>query len=1188
MRYLKILGIAVLLGALFTTAAFSQAANGRLSVSISDSTGGTVPGAEVTVTSQATGRSYTGISSDLGNLTFPSLLPGLYEVRVSLDGFKTYVARDLKIDVAEEYSLKVTLEVGSLNDEVTVIAGADLVSTTDTQISSTIQKRQIDDLPLQGRNPVQLVSLHAGVAANTNANTAISGIRTSGTNLMIDGVNINDNFIRTNATTFSPNRLTQSMVGEFTITTQNQNSSSGFGSAQVAFVTPSGGNEFSGELYWVHRNDAASAQEFFDNLAGNEAPNLIRNQFGFVASGPIVKDKLFFYGNYEGFRERLQNSLVATVPTADARQGIFRYNDTNTGELREVNLLDLASGLTGVQLAVDPTVQGLFQLLPTQFNDPTAGDGLNTGGFRFNATSNEDRDQFGFRLDYNLDDNHTFEGIYRHNEVTNDRPDFAVNVNSPEVVGQTDGPLDFFSTAWKWTASPTLLNELRFGANLTEVTFNVFQDRPGGVKFDLASSTNPITNSETQGRITNTWQIADNVSWQRENHSFRFGFQSQFVRVESFASFNLFPEVNLGVGGTDFELAASNFGNNISAADLATANNLLADVAGIIDGVDREFNIADRTSGFQSVPNVKNWEYNIYAFYFGDSWRIHPRVNLNLGLRWEYYTPLSEADDLITTPVIQNGDPFATVLDPNAVVDFLSGDLTEKDYNNWAPSVGLAWDIFGDGRTSLRTNYSIAYINDNYIRSQDNAINRFGVSANASTLPNLGALLSNGVPAVDAPEFQLPLTWPQINNPASPFFVDAFPAAFVVDPEYEVPYTQSWSLGLEREIGWDTAVEVRYAGTRGTKLTRAFDLNQVIINENGFLDDFLKAQQNLELSRAFDGGVTAAFRPEVPGSQPLPVFDNLVNGGFLNNGAVISRLEQDRVGALVDLYNQNGLCGSVQCVPNPEVFVADVTTNGSDSTYHAFQIEGRRNFQDGLLFNMNYTFSKAITNFGGAQTNFEPILDLGNPDFDRGRAIFDITHIFNTNFIYELPFGSGKRWDFGSGLANTLLGGWQVTSIFSWQTGDPFSILSNRGTLNRDGRSNGRNRASTNLDNSGVRDLLGVGSNENGPFFIAPESLDQFSNPGAGELGSLGRFAFNGPELFNWDFGAVKRTRIREDLSLEFRAEFFNFTNRANFGFGNGAQTAASLNINANGFGRITGLNTAPRITQFTLKLNFF
>ncbi len=1193
MRLCKYWGIALLVGALFTFPALAQVANGILAGTVVDESGGVLPGVEVTVTNQGTNRVFKAVTSGVGAFRITNLNPGLYEVRIALEGFKTFVATGVKINVDEEYSILAKLEVGSVSDELTVVAGVDLVKTTDTQISTTIGQRQIVDLPLNGRNPLALITLQAGTGTNGNTNTSISGLRTSFTNITQDGINIQDNFIRSNTTNFVPNRLTQSQVGEFTVATQNQSVSSGFGASQVNFVTPSGTNNYHGEVYWVHRNSAVGATNFFDNLAGNDKAALIRNQFGFSVAGPVLKDKLLFYGNYDGFRERQGSSRLRTVLTPSARQGLFRYvalrddaaNGISAGDVVEVDLL----GLRGLQ--ADPTIQSLIAQTPTQFNDFSVGDSspsrlLNRAGYRFNQTDNEDRDQWGFRLDYNLNDRHSFEGIYRWNDFVNDRPDIDNGYTQTPVVQTISGP-KFFSTAWNWTVNENVINEVRFGANLSPVVFNTTADRSRGYKIELAGSfTNPETNFERQGRDTDTWILQDNASWQKGSHSLRFGFQSQTVRIFDFSGFDVFPSYNLGTNvanGAGF--ASADFPGGVSSAGVTVANNLLADLTGLLDSANRDFTVTSRTSGFVPAEDQKNWKYDIIGLYVGDSWRVHPRLTMNLGLRWEYYNQLRERDGLITQPV--GSDVFDAVLNPNAVVDFVDGRLIANDFGNFAPTVGLAWDVFGDGKMAVRAAYGIAYVNDEIQRAPGNAINRYVVSAGAS-LDNLDGLISQGLPVINAPEFKSPLSWAEITDPASPFFVEQFPASFAVDHNLQTPYAQTWTLGVQREIGWNTAVEARYVGTRGTRLTRSYDLNQTIVRENGFLADFIRAQQNAELAQAAGLGYDPRYNANLPGSQQLPVFNQLVAGGLLTNGTVRNRIQQGEAADLASIYYTNGLQGTVQFVANPAVFVADALTNGADSTYHAVQFEVTRRFTEGLTFNANYSFGKTLTNSAGeGQTNFDPILDLANPEYDRNRAAYDVTHTFNANFIYELPFGRGRRFDISNNIVDKVLGGWEVTSIFNIQSGDPFGFQSNRGTLNRRGRASGRNRASSTLGNSGVRDLIGMGSNANGPFYIDPTLVSNFTNPGPDELGNLPRFGWNGPGQFNWDFGVVKRTAVTEGTNVEFRAEFFNFTNRPNFNVGNAAQTDSRLDINAANFGRISFTNNSARIVQFSLKVTF-
>lgn len=377
---------------------WAQATLGSISGKVEDTTGAVIPGAEVILVNEASGQETAKVSGESGTFSFPALTPGLYTVRVSLTGFNTFVATGIKVDTGKDYLLTAKLEVGEVTEEVVVTAGAEIVAKSDAKLSTTIGKQQIDQLPLDGRNPLNLINLNAGATFNGRTNTTINGQRTSYTSISMDGVNIQDNFIRSNATDFSPVRPTVATVGEFTITTANQGSDSGFGSSQVNFVTPRGTNQYHGEIIWFNRNSELGANEFFNNKTGTERPFLNRNQYGGTFSGPIIRDKLFFFGNIE--RQTIRQSVSnndenLTVLTPDARQGIFSFVDSATGELRKVNILEAAG------LELDPFIGRLLGDVPTTINNFQVGDSsegrlLNTAGFRINQANNNDRNQYKF------------------------------------------------------------------------------------------------------------------------------------------------------------------------------------------------------------------------------------------------------------------------------------------------------------------------------------------------------------------------------------------------------------------------------------------------------------------------------------------------------------------------------------------------------------------------------------------------------------------------------------------------------------------------------------------------------------------------------------------------------------------------------------------------------------------------
>ncbi len=1167
----------------------AQTATGRLAGTVIDPAGLPVANAAVGARNEATGASFSSPTNAQGAFTFVEVPPGFYSVEVNATGFRRQVIRRFKVDVAKDNVLPpVRLEIGSVTEVVEVPGGAGQVQTTNAELATTITTQQIQHLPLSDRNPLTLIAIQPGVAYNGNTPTVINGQRTSFSNVTLDGINIQDNYIRDNALDFLPNNLLMDEVSEFTITTQNGNAALGQGASQVNFVTPSGTNQYHGSAYWFNRNNALAANQWFSNQAGTPKPLLNLNQFGGTLGGPIRKDKLLFYANYEGYRQRHELLDNTTILTASARNGIFTYRDSRN-RLEQVNLLSLAG------VSPDPKAAALLQRVPgpANINNFNVGDGLNTAGYQFNVRDNTDRDNVTTRLDYLLSSKHIFSGTYHYNTDVVDRPDVENGFHAVPVI-QNHDHVHFLSLAWRWTPLPSLTNEVRGGMNIAPGTFTS-TEQTGSQLFSGFIFTNPIVGFQPQGRATNTYNYQDNANWQRGRHNVRFGAQIQHISASPYDKAGLLPAYNIGLSPENpIALDPSQFPGGISTTSLDEATGLLTSLGGIIGSASQTFNVASRTSGF--VPGQeyrRHYSLNNYSFYAQDNWKLTRRLTLNLGVRWEYMGRFDERDGLMMGPIFTSAGVRGTLLS-DATLD-LAGSavgrpLYAKDLNNFAPVVGIAFDPFGDGKTAIRAGYSINYVNDEIISASENA--SFQNKGLQSTITNtdLVAAMSGNLPAFPVPAYQMPLL------ASDNFALNPTSAIFGVNPQLRTPYVQQWNFGIQREVAKNTVVEARYVGNHGTKLLRGFDYNQVIVKQNGFLDDFIRARNNAFLSQASTGVFDPSYNSRISGSQPLTIFPQLPFGGLLDNGIVQSLIRSGEVGQLAAIYYVNGLTGPIQFVPNPNTFVSDLITNFSNSSYHALQVEVRRRAANGVEFQANYSFSKVLTDsIGGSQVRFDPFLDLNNGQIERARAAFDVTHVFNANFVVPLPAGPNHRLHYGP--VDRLLSDWTLGVITTWQSGAPFSILSQRGTLNRTSRS-GENTAVTLLNGSQLSQVVHFQMTGNGPYIVNPAALNPadgtgvnsdgappfagqvFFNPQPGQLGTLQRRMFDGPSAFAFDLKLDKQIALTERQRVRLEATFTNLLNHPIFYSGD-------QSINSVQFGRVTSVLGGARVIQLGARYMF-
>lgn len=1183
MRLLSGIALVAILGGLPLFGQFS----GRVAGTVLDASGSAVPGADVELYVAGGKKAVLAVKTSTdGSYHFIGVRPADYDLSVQAKGFITATIKNLAVDAARETDVQqIQLQLASVTQTIEIVADAPAVQTENAEVSSVITMSDIRTLPLFDRDPLGMLQTQPGVVYNGNSLTVINGLRTSYSNITVDGINIQDNYLRDNALDYTPNKILMGQVRQMTLVSSNGNAASFGGATQTAFSTPSGTNQLHGELYWFNRNNAFSASDWFNNQSGIEKPFLNQNQWGAGVGGPIRRDKLFFFFDYEALRTRQQITTTTAILTAPARQGLFSYRDINTGETQQVNLLSLR-GLTGV----DPAIQPILAKVPGPevVNADSLGDVLNVRGYRFNQRDNGTRDNLTGKLDYNHSTAHAFSGSFSWNRYNSDRPDAENDFSAvPKVSNPTNAKL--LALSWRWTPTGRLTNEVRGGFNLTSGYFNTSESFGPYLLTGFLFS-NPVNEFQPQGRNSNTYAISDDAAYQHGRHFIQFGFHGQEVRVKSMDANGVVPSYTLGMGFGQSALTRNEL-RGISNSALAQANALLASLGGYVDGFSQTLNVTSRTSGF--VPGaayLRNLMIGDWDLYAQDTWKVSRRLTLMLGLKWQLPGVLDDRESLQLLPVIQ-GSVIQTLLS-DATLDFAGKSagrpLYRKPMRDFAPNVGFAWDVFGNGRTAVRGSYSIHYVNDQEIAAPENMLFANSGLQGFAFADGLSGRVSTGLPSVPLPEYRVPIT-SSYNYEFNPFNVIG-----MIDPNLNRPYVQQYSFGIQQEVK-GTFFEARYVGNHVVGAYRAFDYNQVQIRENGFLADFLRARNNGRLALETVGLFNPNYNGNIPGSQPLTVFPRLARG-VLNNPEYINLIQTGQPGELASNLTVNGQNGSVSFFPNPHAIAADIITNYSHSTYNSLQLVARRRFGSHGTFETNYTFSKVLSDADGdLQVRFQAFLDFNNPSLERSRANFDQTHMIKSFGRYELPFGKGRFFSFRP--IDRYIGGWQLSGIMTWQSGAPFSIRSGRGTLNRETRSY-YNTASTDLTKSQLNEIVKFQMTPIGPAMIAESAINPadfsgvnadgeprfagqvFTNPEPGQVGSLQRRYFNGPWMFNVDMALEKSFALKENVNLLFRGEAFNVFNHPTFWSGD-------HNINSPSFGLIGSTLTSPRIMQFGLRLTF-
>ena len=938
--------------------------SGTMSGTVTDPNGALVAGASVTVRNNDTGAERTGTTNNSGLFNFNTLQPGNYTVTVENKGFKRTVAPDVKVAVTLDTSVNMTLEVGVEGETVTVNASQETINTTSPTLTNVINTRQIVDLPLGDRNPLGLAALQAGIAViGTDVRGAsVGGLRQTATNVTQDGINAMDNFVKTSSF-FAISTPSLNSTQEFSITTGTTSSENGRGVAQVNMVTKSGSNDFHGGAFLQLINDGYNSSTFFNNYNGIPRPLLHQSYRGFDIGGPMYfpnigdggpklwsgKDTAFFFFSFERFvQNRAASRNRNGVLTAEARQGIFRYNRTGgcpTGTpdpncsngVQTINLLTLP----GVQFhALNPLMTAHIAQIPLPNNSNcSTSDGFNIGCYAFNVSELTTNNKYVGRYDHQLVKNadsgygaHKLEVVYSRVDTAT-HPDVFTNA----VEAPFPGGINAFQSSTRNLITPALIstfgsnwtNVLRYGRQWAPVIFD--RDTPPDFAFislpGVLVNYDNVNMPQPRNTIVNQW--TDTMSWVNGNHLWKFGADYQRALVKSFNSAGINQTIQLGTNSVNTSgITLGNLPGGTNAL-VTNATTTYTAIVGLLGSASQTLNVETPTSGFvPGAARTRFFQEQDLALFAQDQWRLRHNFTLNFGVRWDYMGVPTVPNGLSIQPRYEDlfgVSGFGNLFNPNApagppaavaVQRFVSGDtgipLFNDDWDNFAPYIGFAWSpdfksgplhaLFGEeGTSSFRGGFSVSYLHDG-LTTISNALGTGTTNpgliqtANLSVLScptpapcthtsNLRGQLGPGGVPLDTPSFILPISDRQN------ILTNSGNGLWAIDPNIKTPYVAQWSFGYERELFNKVAFEIRYVGNRGAELWRAVDFNEVNIFENGFLTEFKNAQSNLAAFIAANplcgtaGQPVCTFAPgSAPGTVALPMITKYFTGLAASTG----------------------------------------------------------------------------------------------------------------------------------------------------------------------------------------------------------------------------------------------------------------------------------------------------------------
>jgi len=1203
--------------------AFGQAGTSTVTGIVSDPAGQVVPGASVTLINTGTNASRTTTSNDVGKYSFEFVQPGDYRIEVEAKNFKKSVLSDVHALVAQSTSADVKLELGQVNETVTVSASAAeaLINRDDATLGNTFVPKQITELPTNARSLPALLTLQPATTRDGN----VAGARSDQSNVTLDGVDINET--QTNSVGASvqddpiasnlPNnntvlRLNSEAIQEFRVTTTNANANAGHSSgAQISLVTRSGSNDFHGSLFELYRSKKLAANDFFNNRVGIPKPQLIRHSFGGSLGGPIMKDRAFFFYSFEALRQTSQTSVVRTVPLASMGRGELRYR-TSAGAIVTLTTAQLNAAFPALDM--NPAAIEIFKTAAAKYtaNDFTTGDStpnalLNTAGFRFNAATPVELNSHVGRFDFNLTNNQQL--FVRANviyDLTGQAPQFP-DTPLPNVWSHPTG----IAAGHTWTINNRVINRFTYG--YTREAFTQQGDSAvNATSFRFVFS--PLGFTRTVTRITPVQTISDDLSWVKGNHTLQFGGTIRLVKNNRIGFSNAFdnaianPSFYSGGAGASLSTPVQNFAiaNGIgvfSSADRAAVQNAVSALIGRYSQYTANFTFgADGALLNAGTPTDRTFATQEYEPYIQDIWKFRNNLTFTVGLRYSLSRPIYETNGFEMKSNIPLGELYQQRLDAAAQGKVVNTSITfdrsgpangrpplyNWDTNNFQPRVAVAWSpnfkngvlakLFGaNNESQFRGGFAIT--NDQYgsaLAVNFDLANAVGFVSNYTTPAN--TYCTNNVACL-APQFQSigqnVRSLPNVIVPAKLNFPNLQPAdnsrriETSLDSALVAPINYSWNFTYERQLPKGLFIQASYIGRYANNLIAQRDtmaLNNLVDPKSGV--DWYTAAGQLEILRS----------QGVPFTQvaQIPYFANLfpANLGDLIWGDPSLTQTQAVYLIATDVFGNDwtdtqdvldGVLGT-NLFFHPQYGALATYSSIGHSRYNAGTLSIRQRLGRSLTFDFNYTLSHSLDDASGVQTGGGfGALFIQNPilqDDWYGNSDFDIRHLINANSIWELPFGRGRKYFSGANnLADAAIGGWRLSGIMRWNSGLPISTPFDdaRWATNWNVQSN----TFRTRDFQACPDRGGL----NAPklFGCDPTGIYRsLRNARPGESGE--RNTLRLPGYFSLDVGLAKKFKMPwEGHTLEVRLEAFNLTNTQRMGALTGGRTGYGVGLDPGG-----------------------